>query len=189
LLSLFFIRSNMRQDKIINIAKKHHFGHLGSNLTAYPIIKDIFKKKKLEEKFVLSCGHSGLALAVILGKEKEIKKNIHADKYWCDCSTGSLGHGLGIAVGIALADRSKNVYCLISDGECAEGSIWEALRIAGEQKLTNLKVYCNANGWSAYGLVDLDALEKRLKAFFSVVFVRSKQIKPFTGQEAHYARF
>jgi transketolase len=191
---------------ILKIAKKYHFGHLGSNLTAYPIIKDIFKKKKPDEKFVLSCGHAGLALAVVMHPKshidydlggsferniaaEKIEKNIHADRSWCDCSTGSLGHGLGIAVGMALADKSKNVYCLISDGECAEGSIWEALRIAGEKKLTNLKVYCNANGWSAYGPVDLDALEKRLKAFFSVIFVKSKQAKPYTGQEAHYARF
>lgn len=56
-----------------------------------------------------------------------------------DCTSGSLGHGLPIAVGMALANRSKNVYCLISDGECSEGSIWEAFRIIQEYKLWNLK--------------------------------------------------
>src|SRR5438477_597536 len=68
----------------------------------------------------------------------------------CDCSTGSLGQGLPIACGMAIADRAKNVYCLISDGECSEGSIAEALRIADENQLENLKVHLNYNGWGAY---------------------------------------
>ena len=117
-----------------------------------------------------------------------IQGNIHADSSWCDVSTGSLGHGLGIAVGMALADRNKNTYCLISDGETAEGSIWESLRIAQEQNLTNLKVYCNANGWASYQSVDLDLLEKRLKDFFPVNFRRTKQEEPFTGLKGHYGK-
>ena len=47
-----------------------------------------------------------------------------------------------------------------SDGECAEGSVWEALRFAYENKVTNLKLYVNANGWSAYDTVDLDYFVK-----------------------------
>jgi len=82
-----------------------------------------------------------------------------------DVSTGSLGQGLPIALGMALSDKKKNVYCLISDGECAEGSIWEALRIAHDNKINNLKIMVNANGWSAYDPVDLASLAEKLKAY------------------------
>jgi len=177
-------------DRIITISKKLGHSHIGSSLTAYSIIKEIFAIKKRDEKFVLSNGHASLALALAMGldAEKIAKENIHADRSWCDCSTGSLGHGLGIAVGMAIADRTKNVYCMVSDGECAEGSIWEALRIAAEQNLTNLKVYVNANGWASYQPVDLDWLEMRLKTFFPVEFRRTVQEEPYTGLNGHYGK-
>jgi len=81
-----------------------------------------------------------------------------------DVSTGSLGMGLPIALGMALA-REDNVYCTISDGECAEGSIWETLRIGAEQNATNLKVVVNANGWGAYRPVDRIDLMTKFAAF------------------------
>ena len=146
--------------RIITISYRRKLSHLGSVLTAVDIIDDIYKTKKPDEKFILSSGHAGLALYVVLEKyggrdAEEIYKHhgTHPDRCdgcGIDCSTGSLGHGIGIAVGMALADRDKNVYCLISDGECAEGSVWEALRIQREQQLNNLIVYLNYNGWSAY---------------------------------------
>ena len=178
------------ENKILEISKKLGLNHIGSSLTALPIIQEIFKIKKPDEKFILSNGHAALALTVVMDvdAEKIIKENIHADRSWCDCSAGSLGHGLGIAVGMALADRTKNVYCMISDGECAEGSIWEALRIAQEQNLTNLKVYCNANSWASYQAVDLDLLEKRLNAFFPIDFRRTVNPEGFEGLKGHYAK-
>ena len=180
------------KDRIIELSKKYKRSHIGSSLTALPIIQKIFKVKQPNEKFVLSNGHAALALYVTLYPEDEEalpwKKCLHADSSWCDCSTGALGHGLGIAVGMALSDRSKNVYCLISDGECAEGSVWEALRIASEQKLDNLKVYVNANGYASYQSVDLDRLEARLLSFFPVNFVRTKQVSPFIGLNGHYGK-
>jgi transketolase len=179
-------------ERIIEISKKLGHSHIGSSLTAYPIIKEIFGLKNPDEKFVLSNGHAALALYCVMFPDdtdaKVIKDNIHADSSWCDASTGSLGHGLGIAVGMALADRSKDVYCMISDGECAEGSIWEALRIAHEQRLYNLKVYVNANGFASYQSVDLDILELRLKTFFPVEFRRTKQEEPYTGLNGHYLK-
>lgn len=178
------------KDIILDISKRLGLSHIGSNLTALPIIEEIFKTKKQDEKFVLSNGHAGLSLATVMYGEKAeeiIKENIHADRKWCDCSTGSLGHGLGIAVGMALADRNKRLFCLISDGECAEGSIWEALRIAKEQNLDNLKVYCVANGWASYQNVDLDYLETRIKAFgFPVEFRRVQNPIGFEGLKGHY---
>ena len=107
------------------------------------------------------------------------------------CSTGSLGMGITVAVGRALANPNRNVYCLLSDGEFAEGSVWESLRFAFENKLSNLKIYVNANGWAAYDPVDLDYLEKRIKAFHpDVNFVRTT-VEHFglKGLHAHYTNF
>lgn len=153
------------KDKILEISVRDKLSHLGSNLTAVDIIESVYEVKKPDEKFILSAGHAHLAHAVVMGKD-EMPAGIHCDREnGCDVSTGSLGQGLPIAVGMALSDRSKNVYCLISDGECAEGSIWEALRIGAEQKLTNLKVLVNANGYSAYKEVDPNTLLFAFRAF------------------------
>ena len=80
---------------------------------------------------------------------------------------------------------------LLSDGECAEGSVWEALRFAYENKVTNLKLYVNANGWSAYDTVDLDYLEKRIKAFHPDVNYVRTTVEHFglKGLHAHYTNF
>jgi transketolase N-terminal domain/subunit len=79
-------------------------------------------------------------------------------------STGSLGQGLPIAMGMALAEPNRQVYCLISDGECYEGSIWESLRFAARHPLPNLTILLNANGWSAYDAVDLPGLYHMIKS-------------------------
>ena len=184
--------------RIIDISYRHKLSHLGSCLTAVDIIDEIYSVKKTGEKFVLSSGHAGLALYCVIEKyegldaEKIFKHHgVHPDRCkecHIDCSSGSLGHGLPIAVGMALADRSKNVYCLISDGECSEGSIWEGLRIADEQKLNNLKVYLNFNGWGAYKKIDRYFLKLRLKNFFNVEIKETdvEQLPFLKGQDAHY---
>jgi len=161
--------------KILELSHESHLSHLGSCLSSVDLIDAIYKTKKKNEKFVLSNGHAGIAWYVVLEKygyikdSKTIKKlNIHPDrniKYDIHVSTGSLGQGLPIALGMALADRKKNVYCMISDGECTEGSIWEALRVASEKKVHNLKIILNANGWSAYDKVNLSNLANRFKGF------------------------
>lgn len=188
--------------RIIDISYEHRLSHLGSCLTAIDIIDHIFRQKEDDEKFILSAGHAGLALYVMMESiyprvdaEEFLKLcGIHPDRSFeaeefVDCSTGSLGQGLPIAVGMALADRSKNVYCLISDGECSEGSIWEALRIAREQNLTNLKVYLNMNGYGAYKTIDRPELIQLIKAngFPVEVHETHKYELPFlNGVDAHY---
>jgi transketolase len=150
---------------IIDISYEKKLSHIGSCLSAVDIIDAVYSTKALDEKFVLSSGHAHLAHAVVMGK-RDIPAGIHCDRdNGCDVSTGSLGQGLPIAVGMALSNRNKKVYCLISDGECAEGSIWESLRIAAEQKLTNLKVLVNANGYAAYREVDPNGLLFSFRAF------------------------
>lgn len=161
--------------RIIDISYSHKLSHLSSCLTSLPIILEIYNKKKDQEVFILSNGHAGLALYVILehfyGIDAESlleKHGIHPSfdiENKIFCSTGSLGSGLPIAVGHALSDRSKDVYCLISDGESAEGSIWESLRFVNAKKVDNLHIYININGMSATEILDQKYLEERLIAF------------------------
>jgi transketolase len=156
------MKENDYRQNIVKYSYEHKLTHLGSNLTAVDIIEEIYKKKKPEDKFVLSSGHAHLAHAVVAG----LTPGVHCDKeYGCDVSTGSLGQGLPIALGMAIANKDVDVYCLISDGECAEGSIWEALRVKSELQVTNLKVFCNSNGYGAYGEINQDILEQRLRSF------------------------
>ena len=113
---------------------------------------------------------------------KDLKNRI-----WC--STGSLGSGLPIAVGHALSDRSKNVYCLISDGEAAEGSIWESLAFINKVKLDNLQVFVNINGMSAYEYIDVDYLVNRLMVFLPQIHIRISKPIDFSfanGLLTHY---
>lgn len=165
--------------RILELSFASSFSHLGSCLSAIDLIDGIYKTKKKNEKFVLSNGHAGVAWYTVLEKygyfknPKTINKlNIHPDRninHDIQVSTGSLGQGLPIALGMALAEPKKNIYCMLSDGECTEGSIWEALRVAKEKKVYNLKIIINANGWSAYDKVDLSYLAKRIKAFGYIV--------------------
>lgn len=174
---------NQLHKRIIDISYKHKLSHLSSCLTSVNLIDQIYQTKEDDEPFILSNGHAGLALYVVLeekyGFDAEALYKTYGTHPSRDllhhiyCSTGSLGQGLPIAVGMAIADRNKNVYCMISDGECAEGSVWEALRIAGELQLENLRIVVNANGLSAYKSVDVDLLERRLNLFYPVIVVRT----------------
>lgn len=168
--------------RIVDITYQERMSHLSSCLSAAPILEEIFADKADNEVFILSNGHAGLALYCMLEQKYEInpitllhKHGIHPSRdlpNHLHCSTGSLGSGLPIAVGHALADRTKNVYCMISDGECAEGSIWESLRYIHEARLTNLHVYVNINGMGAYDMIDVDYLVKRLRAFLPLINIR-----------------
>lgn len=161
--------------RILELSYESNLSHIGSCLSAVDLIDSVYKTKNKGDRFVLSNGHAGIAWYTVLEKHgyfkdpRIIKKlHIHPDrntKHGIYVSAGSLGQGLPIALGMALADRKKNVYCMLSDGECTEGSIWEALRVGKEKKVHNLKIIINANGWSAYDMVNLTYLIKRVEAF------------------------
>jgi len=185
--------------RIFEITYQEKLSHLSSCLSAWPIVHEIYDIKKEDEIFILSNGHAGLALYCELEARYGIdpvmllhKHGIHPGKDLENklfCSTGSLGSGLPIAVGHALADRSKNVYCMISDGEAAEGSIWEALRFIHTAKLTNLHVYANINGMSAYEYLDISYLAERLKSFLPRINLRISSPREFEfakGLLTHY---
>ena len=191
---------NPLKRRILEISYKYRLSHLGSCLSAVDIIDKIYTHKKAEEKFVLSSGHAGLALYTVLERHLALNAEniwlhhgVHPDRCencHLDCSSGSLGNGLPIAVGMALADRTKNVYCLISDGECTEGSIWEALRIAEDQDLDNLKVFVNLNGVTAYSEIDTYWLSQRLQMFGvpkeNIIHTTVDQLPFLEGIDAHY---
>ena len=188
---------NDLERRIIDISFKHELSHIGSCLSTVNYLDRVYSIKGKDEPFILSNGHAGLALYVVLEKygygnaeylfEKHgTHPNRHIDGS-IYCSTGSLGMGLSVGVGMALAGR--NIYVFISDGECAEGTIWEALRIAHDFNLKNLKITCIGNGYSALGKVDLDYLENRLNAFCPVTMERvdmSKYPEYLQGLEGHY---
>lgn len=154
--------------RLLYIAYKHNLSHIGSCLTALPIIDEIYEHKHEYEPFILSSGHAGLALYVVLEKYEDknaeqlyLKHGVHPNRdihngLWC--STGSLGHGIGIAVGYALSHRPRKVHVLLSDGECAEGSVYEAFNVIREQRLSNIHIHINFNGWGAYRKITMKHL-------------------------------
>jgi transketolase len=185
--------------RILEIAFKYKIGHLGSYLSAVEIIDEIYKTKAADDIFILSSGHAALALYVVLEKyehrnaeELFVKHGGHPKRCENDgvyCSTGSLGLGITVAVGRALANKHRKVHVLISDGEAAEGSVWEALRYIEEGNVKNIEVYANINGYSAYDKVDIPYLVKRLQAFLPKIHLRYTTVNhyPFLkGLNAHY---
>ena len=113
-----------------------------------------------------------------LFKKKRIKPKLttHLEidlKNGINCTTGSLGHGLPIATGIAFAKKKLKkkgkIYVLISDGECQEGTTWESLLIAAKHKLDNLVVLIDYNKIQALSRLEdalpLDNLSKKIKSF------------------------
>jgi len=187
------------RNRILEIAYKHKLGHLGSYLSAVDIIEEIYNYKKPEDIFILSSGHAALALYVVLEKyegrnaeELFLKHGGHPhldEANGIYCSTGSLGLGITVAVGRALANKNRKVHVLISDGESAEGSVWEALRFIKENNLSNIEVYVNVNGYAAYDKVDVKYLVDRLKVFLPTINIRYTSVNqyPFLrGLNAHY---
>jgi len=165
----------------------------------YPILKTIYEAKSERDLVVLSAGHAGLAQYVAI--EEHSKGLIPAEdslhimgihpernpEKGIMVSSGSLGSAILVCVGLAIADATRNVYCLLSDGECAEGSVWEALSVCTKMNLTHLKPYVNINGFSAYDEVDRTFLETRLKAFCPWVTVcHTTNPEYLGGLNAHY---
>lgn len=126
------------------------------------------KNPKWEERdrFILSKGHAGKALYCILEDlgffEKGVKGNFcthpTADIPGVEITSGSLGNGLGIAAGMAYAlkqdKKSPMVFCLMGDGECAEGSVWEAAMFASSHRLDNLIAIIDRNKLGATDFIE-----------------------------------
>jgi transketolase len=186
-------------ERILEISFKHNLSHIGSCLTVYPILEQIYSKKKEEDLVVLSSGHAGLAQYVLIEKHSNNKisaeellhkMGIHPSRdpeNQIYVSSGSLGCGILVAVGLAIADKNRTIYCVLSDGECAEGSVWEALAFCKNQNIENINIHVNINGFSAYDAIDRKYLADRLKIFFPNINIHQTTNPEYLGGlNAHY---
>jgi transketolase len=149
---------------VLKIISEAGSSHIASCFSVIEIITSIYKLKKKKCDFILSKGHAAAALYSLLhklGKISTKEKNSfyqngsklmgHVSHKLKDIqlSTGSLGHGLGVATGFAYEKKVNNnknqVFTVMSDGECDEGSVWEAALFASHHKLNNLCVFIDYN--------------------------------------------
>ncbi len=181
---------------ILEQAKRAGVGHIGSALSVADIVAALYSggmdisdpDAPNRDRLVLSKGHAALALYAALHQRGWLTREelntycedgsllgVHPEHRLrgVDFSTGSLGHGLALGAGAALAARlqgsSRRVFVLLSDGECNEGSIWESAMFAAHQELSNLVVVIDMNGQQALGytrhVLDLEPMDRRWDAF------------------------
>lgn len=185
--------------KILHIMEKSQRGHFGAALSVMEIVRVLYDRIlhydarqprwPERDRFIFSKGHGCLALYVVLAEkgffpETELDRVCHFGAMLgghpesgkipgVEASTGSLGHGLPIGVGMALAARMDGrpyrVFVLIGDGESNEGSVWEAALCAGKHRLENLVVLLDYNRMQSYGstgeVQDLEPLADKWRSF------------------------
>lgn len=205
------IANNIRKG-IIEEVYSAKSGHPGGALSIADILSVLYfnqmnldpknPQSNLRDRLVLSKGHASAALYATLAERgffskeelktfRKIGSNLqgHPDMEkvaGIDMSTGSLGQGLSIANGMALASKMDNlgcrVYCILGDGEIEEGQIWEAAMTSNKYKLDNLCVILDNNGLQIDGKVgevkDLDCLESKWESFgFNVITCNGHDIE------------
>lgn len=169
---LLTIRQNCAE-VLLRMYKRANAGHIGSSLSCLEILVDLcFGRMGRDDHLVLSKGHAAGALYTTLSLSGRLP-GVDLESFYTDdtllaahppCSgrlpaipfgTGSLGHGLGLACGLAFSQRftgrSFHVYAVLSDGDCNEGSTWEAALFAGHHRLNNLTVILDLNGLQGFG--------------------------------------
>ena len=167
--------------EVVTMCHRANSAHLGSSLSCIDILTaDYWNVLKIDpntpqhpmrDRFILSKGHAAMALYATLAYrgyfDVDELRTYNRDNGrlaehppanllpGVEAATGSLGHGLPIAIGMALSGRIKNeiyrAYALLSDGENNEGSVWEAAMFAAAQKLDNICVIIDYNKWQATG--------------------------------------
>ncbi len=181
---------------VLEQSKRANVGHIGSCLSVADILATLYggvlevadPADPDRDRFILSKGHAALALYAALHLRGWLSTDdldtycgdgsrlgVHPEHRLAgvDFSTGSLGHGLPMGVGAALAARAqgsaRRVFVLLSDAECNEGSVWEAAMFAAHHGLTNLVAIVDDNGQQALGatrdILDLGPLADRWQAF------------------------
>jgi len=193
-------KSNILRSRIIETSSLSGTPHLGSCLSCVDILVALYfgelnidpnnPNDPLRDRFILSKGHGAPALFQVLamcgfypeswlndyGKDGGIfAEHPPTPDHLAgiEAATGSLGHGLPIGLGMALAGRIQskqfNVYAVLGDGECNEGSVWEAAMLAAAQKVSNLCVFIDFNKWQATGrsedMMALNSLSGKWQAF------------------------
>jgi transketolase len=181
---------NAGRRRLLQMHFQSGVGHVGGNLSAFDAMMLVHHELLGPgDRFVLSKGHSAGAYYVTLWSLGLLSdadlQSFHRDDTRLAghppasglptvlFSTGSLGHGLSLAAGLALAaraqQRSRRVFCLTSDGEWQEGSTFEALIFAAHRKLGNLTILIDCNGLQGFGstaeVASMDSLGERLRGF------------------------
>lgn len=197
-MNLHKISSNIRKS-IITMNARSSASHSGTALSTVDILTVLYFKimninptepnHPNRDKFILSKGHGSSALYATLAERDFFKKSLldgfymdggqlpgHLDKEavpGVEVSSGSLGHGLSIGVGMAIANKVDKkdsvVYVMCGDGELNEGSVWEAIMFAPAQNLNNLTMIIDYNKLQGYGktkdIIDLEPLKDKIEAF------------------------
>jgi len=167
----------LRQDTFLAFIKKGeaHLGGSFSMIETLIALYEIILKKN--DKFILSKSHSSFPLCLLLkerGLNPKLTTHLEIDpKNGIYCTTGSLGHPLPIATGMAFARKIKNIkgkiYVMLSDGECQEGTTWESLLIASKHELDNFIILIDYNKIQALSrlkdALPLHDLSKKFKSF------------------------
>ena len=167
----------LRQETF-NAFVEHGEAHLGGSFSMIEMLITLYEKiLKEDDKFILSKAHASFPLCLLLkGKGYHPPLTTHLEinpKNGIHCTTGSLGHGLPLATGMAMARKrlqiKGEIYVMMSDGECQEGTTWESLLIAARHKLDNLVVLIDYNKIQALSFLEeglpLDDLAAKFKAF------------------------
>jgi len=170
--------------EIIQVAFEKKEGHIASALSVLDFVTEYFSKDRSDDSFIMSKGHASLALYA--GLYLSGKLSIQEFRTFCEpssslgghpssrkipsvtLSTGSLGHGLPFACGLAIAKKNKGesgrVYCLIGDGEANEGTTWESALFASTYALDNLTCFMDFNK-SGERAIRMEGAAKRFSAF------------------------
>lgn len=171
-------------------------------LTSLFDIADIKGKDESRDRIIISKGHSVLSLYTVLwqkgllsdddlGSYDQNGTHLHGHpnrdlSRGIEFSAGSLGLGISYAVGVAIACKRKNlsnrVFCIVGDGECDEGIVWEAIQTATQLNLDNLTIIVDSNGYQLDGptaeIMNQSKMADKLKAFgFDVVEVNGHDIE------------
>ena len=185
--------AELRERAKLRLLEMHYqskVGHIGGNLSALDILMSLYHfRLGPEDGFVLSKGHAAGALYVTLWTmgllSDDDLRHFHGEGTRLSghpplkgipeviFATGSLGHGLSLAAGLALGKKLRGedgrIFCLTSDGEWNEGSCWEALIFLAHQKLDNLTVLVDLNGMQGFGstreVANLGSLADKFRAF------------------------
>ena len=163
---------NQTRSRLLAMHYESGVGHIGGNLSVLDAMMLVFHEYlRADDRFILSKGHAAGAMYATLWSLGRLSdddlKTFHQDNTLLAghppaqgindvaFATGSLGHGLSLAAGTALAwrlqNRSDHVFCITSDGEWQEGSTWEALIFAQHHRLDNMTVLVDHNGLQGFG--------------------------------------
>lgn len=187
-------------ERLLQLYKKANAGHIGSSLSCLTILVDLcFGRMAAEDVLLLSKGHAAGALYTVF-KESGRLPEAELESFYRDgtllaahppCSgkiqaipfgTGSLGHGLSLATGTAFSQRFTNrkfqTYAILSDGDCNEGSTWEAALFAAHHRLSNLTVIIDLNGLQGIGytkdIINLEPFADKWRSFGFAVAVAER---------------